>query len=424
MMKFKITFLTIVSTLILVSCATEPKEAPVVDFLTKNIVGSNVTVTGEVISTAGDDMTLRGFCWSTSPSPTKDDAVIIDTLKGLGTYTLSLPNLLGETEYYLRAFAENSFGVAYSGNISFKTAYGMNSRGCIVCSGSNPTDVISVNGQNYTVVDSSALYNLVNIDADLSKICISKITNLSDLNMQPKGDIGNWDVSNVTNMNGLFKRPSTNTFNADIGNWDVSNVESMVSMFWNATEFNQDISEWDVGNVTDMHSMFAEASSFNQDLNNWDVSNVNDMQNMFIGASSFNGKIDDWDVGNVKSMYGMFSSASSFNRDIGDWDVSSVEDMFFMFYEAISFNQDIGAWNVGAVLTMDSMFERASLFNENIGNWDVSNVQSMLGMFWDATEFNQDLSQWCVSNISTLPPAFATNSSLTPSNYPVWGTCP
>ena len=42
-------------------------------------------------------------------------------------------------------------------------------------------------------------------------------------------DIGNWDVSNVTNMQAMFCRIliSTNL----IGNWDVSNVTNMAGMF-------------------------------------------------------------------------------------------------------------------------------------------------------------------------------------------------
>jgi surface protein len=302
-MNLKTTFLAVVSTLILFSCATEPKEAPVVDFQTKNIVGSNVSVTGEVISTAGDNMTVRGFCWSTSPSPTKNDAVIIDTLKGLGVYTLNLPTLFGNTEYYLRAFAENSFGVAYSGNVSFKTSYGMNSRGCIVCSGSNPTDVITVNGEDYTVVDSSALYNLANIDADLSKICISKITNLRN----------------------MFNDAAS--FNQDIGSWDVSNVADMIGMFNGATSFNQDIGSWDLSNVTDMNGMFINASSFNQDIGSWDVSNVTDMNGLFFSASSFNQDIGNWNVSNVTSMNAMFTIATSFNQDLSQWCVSNISSL-------------------------------------------------------------------------------------------------
>jgi hypothetical protein len=45
-------------------------------------------------------------------------------------------------------------------------------------------------------------------------------------------------------------------------------------------------------------------------------------------------------------------------------------------------------------------------------------------MFSGATSFNQDLTQWCVSNISFIPTDFSTNSALTASNHPVWGTCP
>ena len=49
-----------------------------------------------------------------------------------------------------------------------------------------------------------------------------------------------------------------------------------------------DINNWDVSNVTNMYGMFYGASSFNQPLNNWDVSNVTDMWSMFDGAVSFN----------------------------------------------------------------------------------------------------------------------------------------
>ena len=41
-------------------------------------------------------------------------------------------------------------------------------------------------------------------------------------------------------------------------------------MFREAKAFNQDISEWDVDNVTNMNGMFLDASSFNQDLDIWD----------------------------------------------------------------------------------------------------------------------------------------------------------
>ena len=42
-----------------------------------------------------------------------------------------------------------------------------------------------------------------------------------------------------------------------------------------------DISNWDVSNVTDMNHMFEDATSFNQSLNKWNVSNVTNMAWMF-----------------------------------------------------------------------------------------------------------------------------------------------
>jgi len=44
-------------------------------------------------------------------------------------------------------------------------------------------------------------------------------------------------------------------------------------------------------------------------------------------------------------------------------------------------------------------------------------------MFNDSN-FNQDISGWCVTNIASEPTGFATSSSLTSANKPIWGTCP
>ena len=49
--------------------------------------------------------------------------------------------------------------------------------------------------------------------------------------------------------------------NGNISNWDVSNVTNMERMF-SGSSFNQDISSWDVSNVTNMSEMFQSAQVF------------------------------------------------------------------------------------------------------------------------------------------------------------------
>jgi surface protein len=77
-----------------------------------------------------------------------------------------------------------------------------------------------------------------------------------------RGNVNDWDVSQVTNMASLFGIKAT--FNDRIDRWDVRNVTSMAGMFLGATAFNQPLDTWDVRQVTAMHNLLCGASSLNQ----------------------------------------------------------------------------------------------------------------------------------------------------------------
>ena len=372
------------SAMLFVTSCNNVTELPQVTTTNPVVSDTAVIVGGDVTFTGGDNNTIRGVCWSTSPNPTTSDNFMLDASNGAGVYSFDiLGQLMPNTEYYFKAYAENSVGKAYGNELNFETSYGnpnnaiVNGNGCIECDNYSIGDTFVINQQIIIVADRSMLETALSNGDDLTQFCVSKVT----------------DLSNLFN--------SQATFNQNIGNWDVSNVVDMSTMFFVASSFNQDIGSWDVSNVVDMSSMFARASAFNQDIGSWDVSGVTNMYHMFGNASSFNQDIDSWDVGNVTSM-----------KD--------------MFWEASNFNQDLNSWNVGNVTTMENMFYMAdygSSFNGLISDWDVSNVTNMALMFVGCSQFNQDLSQWCVSNISSND-YFANGSALTASNYPVWGTCP
>ena len=76
-------------------------------------------------------------------------------------------------------------------------------------------------------------------------------------------------------LNGGARKQRVVTKYGEISNWDVSNVTNMENMFEleGAVSFNQPLNKWNVSNVRDMYRMFAGARSFNQPLNKWNVSN-------------------------------------------------------------------------------------------------------------------------------------------------------
>ena len=113
--------------------------------------------------------------------------------------------------------------------------------------------------------------------------------------------------------------------------------------------FDQDISDWDVSNVTDMSGMFDGAAQFNADLSAWDVSNVTDMSRMFSRAAQFNADLSDWDTSKVGKMSYIFQYASAFDQNLGNWNIQNVSDMTEAFvYTNLStsnYSQMLIDWN-------------------------------------------------------------------------------
>ena len=74
---------------------------------------------GEVHDNGGLELTNCGLCWSTHPNPTVSDDTVCGGPKT--QFTLKMEGLLGNTTYYVRAFAINNFEVGYGEEWSFTT---------------------------------------------------------------------------------------------------------------------------------------------------------------------------------------------------------------------------------------------------------------------------------------------------------------
>ncbi len=90
-----------------------------------DITQTSALTGGIVEDNGGAKVTDIGVCWSTSPNPTtSSNKLSIDKIsigKDAGSFTGSLTGLIGDTRYYVRAYATNSAGTAYGSEISFST---------------------------------------------------------------------------------------------------------------------------------------------------------------------------------------------------------------------------------------------------------------------------------------------------------------
>ena len=268
----------------------------------------------------------------------------------------------------------------------------------------------TINGVEYTIVNEATLRSMVYNNQNLSRIVVSKVSDMSKLFSNKSSfnyNINNWDVSNVTNMEMMFY--IAETFNQPIGDWDTSKVTNMSGMFWGAYEFNKPIGNWNVANVTDMTRMFHAAKKFNQPIGNWNVANVIIMKRMFRGAYEFNQPIGNWNVANVTDMFGILEQTKTFNQPIGNWNVGNVIDMSYLFAGTEAFNQPIGDWDTSKVTNMSGMFQGSLLFNRNINSWDTSNVSIITSMFAGSKAFNQDIGNWDVSSVTDMSYMFANS---------------
>lgn len=100
--------------------ATITSTAPTVTTFPLTAVQSNMATGNGEVTSDGNGMTERGFCWNTSGIPTTSDSKVVCGY-GLGTFSGTINNLSENTKYYVRAYAKNSKGTVYGAELSLVT---------------------------------------------------------------------------------------------------------------------------------------------------------------------------------------------------------------------------------------------------------------------------------------------------------------
>lgn len=93
-------------------------SVPTVNMLTSDVLTyTTADVVAEVQSQGGYSITNYGFVYSTSPNPTLANSVKqIGTSVNVGSYATTITGLTANTAYYVKAYAINQNGTAYSSN--------------------------------------------------------------------------------------------------------------------------------------------------------------------------------------------------------------------------------------------------------------------------------------------------------------------
>jgi|GEM_PF-864134 len=121
---FPMTFLGLIT---LYGCTKEDQKGDLPEITTDyiEVLGTQMTMASTLNSDGGSSMKSRGFCYDTNDDVTINNNPIYTTNSnggyGLGQESWIQYNMLPNTTYYVRAFAENSHGVSYGEELAITT---------------------------------------------------------------------------------------------------------------------------------------------------------------------------------------------------------------------------------------------------------------------------------------------------------------
>lgn len=287
---------------------------------------------------------------------------------------------------------------------------------------------------------------------------LSNVTSLSDMFSSTftanrtgyfedvNGNLSDWDVSTITDMNRMFKTFDANGCTIDIRNWNVSNVENF-SKWGESSSIIFNIDNWVTSSATNMSQMCNGVSSTSTGIENLVTTNVTTLYQFgyvtFDGNTKMVNNVLRWDVSNCTNFSAMGCNWATNSNFPSNWKLSDdasknismqqfcgigaltapygVDDVNAFATKTINQSWHGGssyvAWDVSNVTNFylfggqnNNVVQGGEFPNWNIGTWNItSKTTNMFNMFatgqWRGSipnYFDQDLSGWDISGITSL----------------------
>lgn len=189
-----------------------------------DVTQNTATSGGNITDNGGAAIISKGICWSTSPNPEINDNKSNDG-NGNDAFTSQLTSLLKNTTYYVRAYATNSEGTAYSEELNFTTLDNVFNGNVILRTQEEVDDfgiknyeevtgILIIRGGN-SIIDLAPLSSLVTIGELLN---ISECVSLSNLNgLNNISTIGlRLEISQNVNLNSIADLSNLSFIGEDI----------------------------------------------------------------------------------------------------------------------------------------------------------------------------------------------------------------
>lgn len=231
-------------------------------------------------------------------------------------------------------------------------------------------------------------------------------------------DIGNWDTSKVTTMEGMFYNCS-NLTSLDIGNWDVRNVKSLYDFFSKCKKLEVvDMSNWETNNLEEMRGLFSNCISLHTvKLNNCSRNTIERL------LEELRWGFPEGDInGQTRKLYVTESNVESMSPP-NDWEFVNKDTNEVIAQIASLYDQDSKEFRenreIEEVTTMvtnrhdnlSEMFQECENLRtiNNIAEWNTSNVRDMRNMFNNCRSLESltlDGKYWNTSKVENVEAMF------------------